>query len=475
MPRFEILDPEAIATLERGWKRILTDVGVSFDHPEALALLRAAGQRIDGDVVFLDPEFVLEQVGRAPAAFDLQARNPEQSVHVGGETMVFASVYGCPFVREGEVRREATMDDFERLVKLSHAFPQIDSPGGVICEPGDRPLDSRHLDMTFALQTIADKPYFGSVTSGANARDSIRMTEILFGGREPIEATPALLAIVNVNSPLRYDERMLAALLEYARAGQAPIITPFLLMGAMAPVSIPAAIAQQTAEAFAGIALTQLVRPGCPVVLGSFLSNTDMQSGSPGFGGPESAIGLLCTGQLARHYGLPWRAGGGGLTSSQTVDAQAAYDALNTMLPAFLSGANLVMHAAGWLESGLVSCFEKFIVDIELLRVLREGVTPLRVDEERAAFCAPVEVGQGGHFLGCEHTLERFRTCFYRPLLSSTENFERWKSKGGRDAAVRAGEIWREALAAYEQPPLDGDLRAELCDYAARRRAELGD
>ena len=272
MPRFEVLDEDAVATLERGWRRILTDVGVAFGDPEAIALLRAAGQRVEGDVAFLDPEFVLEQVALAPTAFELQARNAEQSVHVGGDAMVFASVYGCPFVREGEIRREATMDDFERLVKLSHAFPQIDTPGGVICEPGDRPLDSRHLDMTFALQTLSDKPYFGSVTSGLNARDSIRMTEILFGGGGEIEALPALLAIVNVNSPLRYDERMLAALMEYARAGQAPIITPFLLMGAMAPVSIPAAIAQQTAEAFAGIALAQLVRPGCPVVLGSFLS-----------------------------------------------------------------------------------------------------------------------------------------------------------------------------------------------------------
>jgi trimethylamine--corrinoid protein Co-methyltransferase len=475
MPRFEILDDDAIATLERGWRRILTDVGVSFDHPEAVALLGEAGQRVEGDVVFLDPEFVLEQVAKAPEEFDLQARNPEHSVHVGGDAMVFASVYGCPFVREGDVRREATMDDFERLVKLSHAFPQIDSPGGVICEPGDRPLDSRHLDMTYALQTLSDKPYFGSVTSAENARDSIRMTEMVFGGRESIEETPALMAIVNVNSPLRYDSRMLDALFEYARAGQAPIITPFLLMGAMAPVSIPAAIAQQTAEAFAGIALAQLVRPGCPVVLGSFLSNTDMQSGSPGFGGPESATSLYCTGQLARHYGLPWRAGGGGLTSSQTCDAQAAYDALNTMLPAFLAGANLVMHSAGWLESGLVSCFEKFIVDIELLRVLREEFTPLRVDEESLAFGAHVEVGQGGHFLGCEHTLERFRDCFYRPLLSSTENFERWKRLGERDAAERAGEIVRQMLEEYEEPALDDAIRAELAEYIVRRRAELGD
>jgi trimethylamine--corrinoid protein Co-methyltransferase len=388
--------------------------------------------------------------------------------------MVFASVYGPPFVREGTVRRDATMDDFERLVKLTQSFAQLDSPGGVICEPSDRPLDSRHLDMTFALQTLSDKPYFGSVTSPENARDSLRMTEILFGA-ERIDEAPALFAIVNVNSPLRYDGRMLAALLEYARAGQPAIVTPFLLMGAMAPVSVPAAIAQQTAEAFAGIAVAELVRPGCPVVLGSFLSNTDMQSGSPGFGGPESALGLYCTGQIARHYGLPWRAGGGGLTSSQTVDAQAAYDALNTMLPAFLAGANLVMHSAGWLESGLVSCYEKFVVDVELVRVLQEEFTPLQVDEASLAFDAHVEVGQGGHFLGCAHTLERFRTCFYRPLLSSTENFERWRRNGGRDAVARASEIVTRTLDQYEAPPLDDAIRAELEEYVTRRRRELGD
>ena len=299
--------------------------------------------------------------------------------------------------------------------------------------------------MVFALQTLSDKPYMGSVTSGPNAADTIAMSEILFGGREAIERSPASISLINVNSPLRFDDRMLAAMFEYNRANQAVIVTPFLLMGAMSPVTIPATLVQQMAEALAGIALTQLVRPGCPVVFGSFLSNTDLQSGSPSFGTPESAIGLLCTGQIARRFGLPWRSGGG-LTSSQTVDAQAAYEALMTMLPTFLAGANYVMHAAGWLESGLVSCYEKFIVDIEILRMLQEEFTPLEVDEASLAYGAHEEVGQGGHFLGAEHTLERFRTCFYRPLLSSTENFERWKSKGSRDATERAGEIWRKTV-----------------------------
>jgi trimethylamine--corrinoid protein Co-methyltransferase len=366
------------------------------------------------------------------------------------------------------------MADFERFVMLSHQFDQLDSAGGTICEPNDTPLDSRHLDMVFALQTLSDKFHMGSVTSGPNAADTIAMSEILFGSREAIERAPVTISLINVNSPLRFDDRMLAAMLEYNRANQAVIITPFLLMGAMSPVTVPASLVQQMAEALAGISLSQLVRPGCPVVFGSFLSNTDLQSGSPSFGTPESAIGLLCTGQIARRFGLPWRSGGG-LTSSQTVDAQASYEALMTMLPTFLAGANYVMHAAGWLESGLVSCYEKFIVDIEILRMLREEFTPLEVDEASLAYGAHEEVGHGGHFLGAAHTLERFRTCFYRPLLSSTENFERWKSKGSRDATERAGEIWRRTLEEYEQPAIDPDVRGRLKEYVDRRRIELGD
>ena len=300
------------------------------------------------------------------------------------------------------------------------------------------------------------------------------MSEILFGGREAIERAPVSISLINVNSPLRYDDRMLGAMLEYVRANQAIVVTPFILMGAMSPVSIPAALAQQIAEALAGIALAQLVRPGAPVVFGSFLSNTDMQSGSPSFGTPESALGLLCTGQVARHFGLPWRSGGG-LTASQTVDAQAAYEAMMTMLPSFLAGTNFVMHSAGWLESGLVSCYEKFIVDIELLRMLQHEFQPLEINDETLAFGAHEEVGHGGHFLGAVHTLERFRECFYRPLLSSTENYERWQRNGGKDAAARAGEIWRATLDEYEQPALDDAVREELQEYVVRRRSELGD
>jgi len=474
MPRYEILSEDAMETLDRGWRRIVSELGVEFLLEESLEEFRKAGQKVEGHNVKFDPDFILEQVAKAPREFDIQARNPERSVHIGGDHMVFASVYGPPFVREGDVRRDATMEDYRNFVKLSQAFPQLDSPGGTIVEPNDTPLDSRHLDMVYALQTLSDKPYMGSVTSGPNAADTIAMSEILFGGRESIEKTTASVSLINVNSPLRFDDRMLAALHEYVKANQAVIVTPFLLMGAMSPVSIPATLVQQMAEGLAGIALTQLIRPGAPVIFGSFLSNTDMQSGSPSFGTPESGIGLLCTGQIARRFGLPFRSGGG-LNASQTADAQSAYEALMTMLPTFLAGTNYVMHSAGWLEGGLVSCYEKFIIDIEILRMLQHEFTPLEIDEASLAFGAHEEVGAGGHFLGAMHTLERFRECFYRPLLSSTENFDRWSRNGGRDATERAGEIWRKTLEEYEQPPMDEAVDAELQEFVVRRRAELGD
>jgi trimethylamine--corrinoid protein Co-methyltransferase len=474
MPRYEILSADAIAVLDRGWRRIVSEIGIQFAKPEAVELFARAGQKVDGEVVKLDPEFVLEQVAKAPREFGVQARNPARAVHIGGDHMVFSAVYGCPFVREGGVRRDATLADFRRLAALAQAYDELDSAGGVICEPNDAPLDSRHLDMIYALATLTDKFYMGNVVSGPNAADTITMTEILFGGRAAIERAPATIALINCNSPLRWDDRMLDAQFQYCAANQAVVLTPFLLMGAMSPVTVPAALAQQLAEALSGIALAQLIRPGCPVIFGSFLSNIDMQSGSPSFGTPESALGLLCTGQLARHYGLPFRTGGG-LTASQAPDAQAGYEALMTLLPTFLAGTNFVMHAAGWLEGGLVSCYEKFIIDIELLKMLRAEFTPLEITEESLAFGAHAEVGHGGHFLGAAHTMERFRDCFYRPLLSSTANFERWLKLGGKDAAARAGDIWRATLDSFQPPPLDDAVRAELDDFVTRRRRELGD
>jgi trimethylamine---corrinoid protein Co-methyltransferase len=474
MPRYEVLSEDAMAKLDGAWRRLVSEIGVEFMDERALELFRRSGQRVEENKVFFDPEFVLEQVAKAPREFDIQARNHDNDVHIGGDSMAFGAVYGPPFVREGAVRRDATMSDFENFTRLAQSYSVLDSAGGVICEPNDTPLDSRHLDMTFALQTLTDKIYMGNVVSGVNAADTIAMSSILFGGRESIEQTSATISLINCNSPLRWDSRMLEAQFEYSEANQAVVLTPFILMGAMSPVTIPAALAQQMAEALTGIALSQLIRPGCPVVFGSFLSNIDMQSGSPTFGTPESGIGLLCTGQIARHFGLPFRTGGG-LTSSQVADAQAGYEALMTLMPTFLAGTNWVMHSAGWLEGGLVAGYEKFIVDIELVQMLQHEFTPLEIDEGSLAFDAHLEVGHGGHFLGAMHTLERFRDCFYRPLLSSSENFERWSRNGGNDTAARAGEIYRQVLTDYEAPPLDDAIREELAEYVKRRRTELGD
>jgi trimethylamine--corrinoid protein Co-methyltransferase len=474
MPRYEILSADAMDKLDQGWRRLVTEIGVQFMSQRALDLFREAGQRVEDNTVFFDPEFILAQVAKAPREFDVHARNPAHTVHIGGDSMAFGAVYGPPFVREGDVRRDATMEDFRNFSRLAQSFDALDSAGGVVCEPNDTPLDSRHLDMTYALQTLTDKIYMGNVVSGPNAVDTIAMGSILFGGRDVIEEKPVSISLINCNSPLRWDDRMLDAQFEYSAANQPVVLTPFILLGAMSPVTIPAALVQQIAEALTGIALSQLIRPGCPVIFGSFMSNIDMQSGSPSFGTPESAIGLFCTGQIARHFGLPFRSGGG-LTSSQVADAQAGYEAAMTMIPTFLAGTNWVMHSAGWLEGGLVAGFEKFIVDIELLQMLKVEFTPLEIDESTLAFDAHQEVGHGGHFLGAMHTMERFRTCFYRPLLSSSANYERWMRTGGDDTSARATKIYKATLEAYQPPPLDDAIRAELEEYVTRRRAELGD
>ncbi len=472
MPRYEILSEESMATLTKGWRRIVSEIGIEFMSPWAVDMLGEAGQEVSGENVKFDPDWILAQIAKAPREFNLRARNPKNNVHIGGDSMVFSAVYGPPFVREGDVRRDGTFKDFENFCKLAQSFDALDSVGGVVCEPNDLSLDSRHLDMAFAAATLTDKFFMGNVVTAQNAKDVIAMAEIIHGGRQAIVDTPALISLVNCNSPLRWDDRMLDSLREYALAGQPVVPTPFLLMGAMSPVTIPATLAQQIAEALTGIALAQLVNPGVPVVFGSFLSNIDMQSGSPQFGTPESGIGLLCTGQIARSFGLPFR-GGGGLNSSQTVDAQSAYQTMMTMMPTFLSGTNFIMHTAGWLEGGLVSSYEKFVVDIEILQSLMVEFTPLEFNEGSLAFDAHLEVGHGGHFLGAAHTMERFRDCFYRPFLTNSDNYERWKRLGARDTRARAEEIWRKKLAEYEKPEMDASILEGLTDFVAKRRSEL--
>lgn len=476
-PRYEILSEDAMEVLDRGWRRIVSEIGVEFASPWATELLAAEGQSVDGIRVRFDPDWVMAQVAKAPSEFTVHARNPEHSVVIGGDHMVFAGVYGPPFSRRGDVRTEGTLEDFRNFAKLCQVFPELDSAGGVIIEPNDAPLDSRHLDMSYALQTLTDKVYMGNVVRESNADDFLNMAGIVFGGREQLEDKPVMISLLNCNSPLHWDDRMLDSMRVYAQANQPVLMTPFLIMGAMSPVSIPASLAQLMAEAFTGIALAQLVRPGCPIILGSFLSNANMQSGSTCMGTPEGALGLFAIGQIARRHKLPFRSGGG-FTSSQTVDAQAGYEALMTMMPTFMAGTNYVLHSAGWLESGLVSSYEKFIVDMEILRMLQVTFTPLEIDEASLAFGAHDEVmssSDSRHFLGSAHTMEHFRDCFYRPLLSSSDAFERWEKNGGKDACERASEIAAQKLEAYEEPALDDAVKAELKEYVDRRRKELGD
>lgn len=472
LPRYEILSQEAMATLDAGWRRIVSEIGVEFMSPWAVELLREAGCQVEGENVKFDPEWILAQVAKAPREFDLRARNPKRNVHIGGDAMVFAGVYGPPFVRRGDVRRDATFEDFQNFCKLAQSYDALDSVGGVVCEPNDLSLDSRHLDMAYAAATLTDKFFMGNVVTAENAKDVIRMAEILHGGRAAIEETPALISLINCNSPLRWDDRMLDSLREYALAGQPVICTPFLLMGAMSPVTIPASLAQQIAEALTGIALVQVIRPGAPVVFGSFLSNIDMQSGSPQFGTPESGIGLLCTGQIARHFGLPFR-GGGTLNSAHTADFQAGFQSLMTLMPTFLSGTNYVLHSAGWLEGGLIAGYEKFVLDMEMLESVLHQFKPVTFTEEDLAFDAHVEAGHGGHFLGTMHTMERFRDCFYRPMMWTAESFDRWTRNGSKDANVRAGEAVDKRLEAYQQPELDPQVLAELDEFVAMRKAQL--
>ena len=475
MPRFEPLSEDALVTIEGGWERLGSEVGVRFDHPRAIELFQAAGQTVDGPVVRFDPGFLAAQAASAPAQFSLHARNPDRDFIVGGDHMIFGPANGPPFVRVNGERRDGTMTDLEQLLKLTQMTDALDTPGRNILEPNDVALDVRHLLRALAAARLTDRVWSGEPSSEDAARDCIRMGEIIHGGRAEIEARPVMFGNVNVNSPMHFDVRMLEGLLTYADAGQAIIVTPFLLMGAMAPVSTPAALAQQTVEALAGIALVQLVRPGTPCVMGSFLSATDMQSGSPGFGGPESALGLYASGQIARRLNLPWRSGGGTLTSSQTVDFQAGYEAFNTLSAAFLAGANVCWQSAGWLEGGLVTSFEKFVADCELLDLLIHQFTPVVVDEASLAFDAHVEVGQSGHFFGAAHTLERFRDCFWRPTVASTENNDRWTRNGSLDHAARATARWERMLESYQQPPLDQAIEDELVEFVERRAAELGD
>ena len=473
---YDILGPEDVEAIHGQAMNILEEIGIDFLHERARDVFQKAGMKVEDMRVRFDRDFILETVAKTPPTFDLQARNQTRSVVLGGDNVVTAPVYGPPFITDLERgRRGATIEDFNNFDKMAQAIDQIHCAGGTTVEREDLPLGSRHLDMVYSHIRWTDKPFMGSVISADNARDTIEMASIVLGGRDKIEKTPAVVSLINVNSPLRYDDRMLGALLEYSEAGQPVIVTPFLMAGAMSPMGLAGTVAQQTAEALAGIALVQLIRPGTPSVYGSFLTNTDMQSGSPAFGTPESAMGILASAQMARHYNLPFR-GGGALTSSKAPDAQAAYESMMCMWPTILGRVNFVLHAAGWLESALLASYEKFIIDVEVLRMFEWILTRgLPVDEEGMAMDALREVGPGGHFLGAEHTLRNYRTGFYRPWISSTENFDRWNRFGARTADVVAAERWKQVLAEYPDPGIDAGVDEQLREFMTRRKQELGD
>ena len=472
---YDLLSGEDVETIHEQAMTILEEIGVDFLHERARELFGKAGMKVEGDRVRFDRAFILEMVAKAPATFELQARNPKRTVTLGGDNVVTAPVYGPPFITDLERgRRGATIEDFNNFDKLAQAVDQIHCAGGTTVEPEDLPLGSRHLDMVYSHIRWTDKPFMGSVISDQNARDTVEMAAIVFGGRENIEKTPAIISLINVNSPLRYDDRMLGALLEYSEVGQPVIVTPFLMAGAMSPMGLAGTVAQQTAEALAGIALVQLIRPGTPSVYGSFLTNTDMQSGSPAFGTPESAMGILASAQMSRHYNLPFR-GGGALTSSKSPDAQAAYESMMTMWPTILGRVNFVLHAAGWLESALLASYEKFIIDVEALRMFEWILTKgLPVDEEGLAMDALREVPPGGHHLGSEHTMRNYRTGFYRPWISSTSNFDQWNRKGAMTVDKVAAEKWKQLLAEYPDPGIDPGIDEQLKEFIAKRKGELG-
>jgi trimethylamine--corrinoid protein Co-methyltransferase len=472
LPVYELLNAEGLERLHQASMHILSAIGIDFYDDEARAILRDHGADVRGETVFFPPGLVEQYAAKAPRSFTQLARNPQNSVAIGGNQVVFAPVYGPPFVLDRERgRREATLADFRNFVKLAHMSPFIHHSGGTIVEPTDEPVSTRHLDMLLSHITYSEKAFMGSVTSGPNAADSVRMAEIVFGA-DAIRHSPALLSLINVSSPRRYDERMLAAIKVYARARQAMIITPFILAGAMGPVAIGGTLAQQNAEALAGIALCQMIEPGTPVVYGSFLTNIDLQSGAPVFGSPESQIGLFVSAQLARRYGLPFR-GGGMFSSSKLADAQAGYESVMVMQPTIMARTNFVLHAAGWLENGLVAGYEKFVLDCEILGMLHTWARGLDLSDEGLALDAITEVPPGGHYLGAAHTMRHFRDAFYRAELFDYSSAEQWTLDGSLDAYARAANKVRRLLEEYEQPTLDPAVKDELDAFVTQRKAAI--
>ena len=475
IPTYDVLSEENLVRIERTADRILAEIGIEFrDDPAALDHWRKAGAEIDGELVRFPPGMLREILKTAPARFTQHARNPANSVEIGGRSVVFSPAYGSPFVMDlDKGRRYGTIEDFRNFVKLARSSPWLHHSGGTICEPVDVPVNKRHLDMVYSHIKYSDRAFMGSVTAESRAEDSIEMARLVFG-RDFVDENCVILGNVNVNSPLVWDATMTTALRAYARANQAAVIVPFILGGAMGPVTNAGAIAQSLAETMAGCALTQLERPGAPVIFGNFLSSMSLRSGSPTFGTPEPAIGSMVVGQLARRLGLPLRCSGN-FTTSKLPDAHAMNEGTMSMLAAVHCGANFILHSAGFLDGLLSMSYEKFVMDADFCGALHTYLDGVEIDDNQLALDAFREVGPGNHFFGCAHTMANYETAFWDSEIADNEPFEKWQAAGSADAATRANRQWKKMLAEYEAPPLDEGIDEALVAFIARKKAEAED
>ncbi|MCA9973028.1 MAG: trimethylamine methyltransferase family protein [Anaerolineales bacterium] len=475
MPPLTRLDAAAEQKIHDASMRILEDIGLMFMDDEALTMWQQAGARVDRarQHVWLDRGLVLELVARAPARFTWRARNPARSMHIGDNHITFVPNGGVVFAQDlDHGRRPGQLSDYHNFLKLMQMCNAIHYTGDQLVVPHDVPVSFRHLQRSLAAFTLSDKAYMEAPHGRIISADAVRMAQIVFGDDIVDAPEPVLGGVINASSPLRYDERMIGGILTFARANQVLVITPFILAGAMSPITMAAAIAQQNAEALAGIALAQLARPGAPVLYGGFATNMDMRTGSPAFGTPEGAWAMLVGAQMARRYNLPYR-GSGSLNTAKAPDAQAAYETMWATWPAVLAHTNFIMHAVGWLEAGLTVSYEKIIIDMENLAMFQHFFGDVEISDETLALDMMAEVGPGGHHLGTAHTAARYATEFYSSFLADRQNYEAWQQNGAEDTAVRANKIWKQLLDAYEEPPLDDAIREALEDFVARREREL--
>ena len=476
IPYFEMLGDDELERIEEHADVLLEEIGIDFKgFPEALERFRDAGADVDGERVRF-PRGLCRSIiqASAPAEYTQHARNPANNVIIGGPRTVMAPAYGSPFVLDlDKGRRYATLEDFQNFVRLTYMAPGLHHSGGTVCEPVDIPVNKRHLDMVYSHIKFSDKPFMGSVTHPERAQDSIDMAKIVFGD-DFVENNTVMTSLINANSPLTYDATMLGAATVYARHNQATVISPFILAGAMSPVTIGGTITQILAEAMAGMAYVQLVRPGAPGVFGTFAAAVSMQSGAPTFGIPEPSLVMYACAALARRLGVPFR-GGGALCASKVADAQAAYESANTLQASALAGINFMLHTAGWLEGGLAMGYEKFIMDADQASMVAVLLSGPDLSENSMAMEAFREVGPGKHFLGTAHTRANFETAFYRSKLADNNSFEQWQQEGSLDMAARANAAWKKQLREYQAPPLDEAVDEALLDFMRRRKASVED